>query len=131
MVSHGDRDPSVDRPDPDHDRGLLRADKEQRRRVEKEKDRGEDRDRRERERDDRDYEHDGGRDRERLSHKRKSDRKADESGAEPLLDADQNFGMRPMSSTCDDKNSLKSEYVINTFDFESTNLFLYIFNFPN
>uniref|UniRef100_A0A0R0L652 Histone deacetylase interacting domain-containing protein n=1 Tax=Glycine max TaxID=3847 RepID=A0A0R0L652_SOYBN len=107
IVSHGDHDPSVDRPDPDHDRGLLRIEKE-RRRVEKEKERREDRDKRERERDDRDYEHDGARDRERFSHKR--NRKAEDSGAEPLLDADENFGVRPMSSTCDDKNSLKSMY---------------------
>ncbi|KAL2349345.1 hypothetical protein Fmac_003345 [Flemingia macrophylla] len=108
MVSHGDRDTSVDRPDPDHDRGLLRVEKEHRRRVDKEKESREDRDKRERERDDRDYEHDGGRDRERFSHKR--NRKAEDSGAEPLLDADENFGTRPMSSTCDDKNSLKSMY---------------------
>ncbi|KAK7407307.1 hypothetical protein VNO78_09111 [Psophocarpus tetragonolobus] len=107
MVSHVDRDPSVDRPDPDHDRGLLRIEKE-RRRVEKEKERREDRDKRECERDDRYYEHDGSRDRERFSSKR--NRKAEDSGAEPLLDADENFGTRPMSSTCDDKNSLKSIY---------------------
>jgi hypothetical protein len=119
IVSHGDRDPSVDRPDQDHDGGSLRAEKERKRRMEKEKDRREDRGRRERERD---YEHDRGRDRERLSHKRKSDHKAEDSGAEPLLDADQNFGMHPMSSTCDDIHSLKIEYVINTVDLESTNL---------
>jgi len=105
MASHGDRDPSVDRPDPDQDRGLLRIEKE-RRRAEKEKERREDRDKREREKDDRDYEHD----RERFPHKR--NRKVEDSGAEPLLDADENFGTRPMSSTCDDKNSLKSEYDI-------------------
>ncbi|KOM29205.1 hypothetical protein LR48_Vigan636s000400 [Vigna angularis] len=103
MASHGDRDPSVDRPDPDQDRGLLRIEKE-RRRAEKEKERREDRDKREREKDDRDYEHD----RERFPHKRS--RKVEDSGAEPLLDADENFGTRPMSSTCDDKNSLKSMY---------------------
>ena len=127
IVSHGDHDPSVDRPDPDHDRGLLRIEKE-RRRVEKEKERREDRDKRERERDDRDYEHDGARDRERFSHKR--NRKAEDSGAEPLLDADENFGVRPMSSTCDDKNSLKSKYAIITFDLEATNLnFVYFLPF--
>ncbi|XP_014501052.1 paired amphipathic helix protein Sin3-like 4 isoform X3 [Vigna radiata var. radiata] len=103
MASHGDRDPSVDRPDPDQDRGLLRIEKE-RRRAEKEKERREDRDKREREKDDRDYEHD----RERFPHKR--NRKVEDSGAEPLLDADENFGMRPMSTACDDKNSLKSMY---------------------
>ncbi|KAL1317335.1 paired amphipathic helix protein Sin3-like 4 isoform X2 [Arachis ipaensis] len=90
MTSHGDRDLSVDRPDPDNDRGLMRAEKDQRRRLEKDKERREDR--RERDRDDRDYEHDGGRDRERFSHKRKSDRRAEDSGAEPLLD-DENIGM--------------------------------------
>ncbi|XP_027359740.1 paired amphipathic helix protein Sin3-like 4 isoform X4 [Abrus precatorius] len=111
MVSHGDRDPSVDRPDPDHDRGLLRSEREQqRRRLDKEKERRDDREKRERERNDRDYEHDGGRDRERFSHRRKSDRKAEDSGPEPMLDADENFVMRPMSTTCDDKNSLKSMY---------------------
>ncbi|CAJ2647756.1 unnamed protein product [Trifolium pratense] len=93
IVSHGDRDPSVDRPDPEHDGRLFRAEKEHKRRVEKEKSRREDRDRRERERNDRDYEHDRGRDRERLSQKRKSDHKVEDSGAEPLLHADQNFGM--------------------------------------
>ncbi|XP_057763467.1 paired amphipathic helix protein Sin3-like 4 isoform X2 [Arachis stenosperma] len=92
MTSHGDRDLSVDRPDPDNDRGLMRAEKDQRRRLEKDKERREERDRRERDRDDRDYEHDGGRDRERFSHKRKSDRRAEDSGAEPLLD-DENIGM--------------------------------------
>ena len=120
----GDRDPSVDRPDPDHDRGLSRVEKEQRRRVEKDKERREDRDKRERERDDRDYEHDGVRDRERFSQKRS--RKAEDSGTEPLLDADENFGTRPMSSTGDDKNSLKSEYSsLLLFSFK------YIFAFPN
>ncbi|MED6106260.1 hypothetical protein PIB30_003219 [Stylosanthes scabra] len=109
MASHGDRDLSVDRPDPDNDRGLMRAEKD-RRRLEKDKDRRDERDRRERDRDDRDYEHDGGRDRERFSNKRKSDRRAEDSGAEPLLDADENIGMRPMSSTCDDRNTLKSMY---------------------
>jgi paired amphipathic helix protein Sin3a len=98
IVSRGDRDPSVDRPDPEHDGGLFRAEKEHKRRVEKEKSRREDRDRRERERNGRDYEHDRGRDRERLSHKRKSDHMVEDSGAEPLLHADQNFGMRPVSS---------------------------------
>ncbi|KAF1875223.1 hypothetical protein Lal_00007839 [Lupinus albus] len=104
MASHGDLGLSVDRPDPDHDRGLMR------RHMEKEKDHREERDRRERERDDKDYEHDGGRDRGRFSHKWKSDHRAEDSGAEPLLDTDENIGMRPMSSTCDDKNSLKIKY---------------------
>lgn len=93
VVSHGDRDTSVDRPDPDLDGNLLRAEKEHKRRVEKEKDRREDRDKRKRERNDRD-EQGRGRDRERLSQKQKIDHMAEDSGAEPLLDADQNFGMR-------------------------------------
>ncbi|KAE9613429.1 putative transcription regulator Others family [Lupinus albus] len=108
MASHGDRDPNVDRSDLDHDRGLMRAEKEQRRRVEKENDRREERDKRERV--DRDYEHDPGRDRERFSHKRRSDHRDEDSGAEPLLAADEIFGLHPMSSTYDDKNSLKSKY---------------------
>lgn len=127
MAPHGDRDLSVDRPDLDHDRGLMRAEKEQRRRVEKENERREERDRRERERDDRDYEHDGVRDRERFTLKRKSDHRAEDSGAEPLLSADENFVLRPMSSTCDDKNSLKSMSSIHL----NSNLQTYYFTFPN
>ncbi|CAI8587747.1 unnamed protein product [Vicia faba] len=92
IVSHGDRDTSVDRPDPDHDGNLLRAEKEHKRRVEKEKNRREDRDKRKRERSDRD-EQGRGRDRERLSQKQKFDHMAEDSGAEPLHDADQNFGV--------------------------------------
>ncbi|KAE9613428.1 putative transcription regulator Others family [Lupinus albus] len=91
MASHGDHDFSVYRPDPDHGRGLMRVEKEQRRRLEKEKDHKEDRDRRERERGDRDYEHDGGQDREWFSHKWKSNHRAEDFGAEPLLDADENL----------------------------------------
>ena len=101
MASHGERDLSVDRPDQDHDRVSMRAEKEQRRR-EREKDRREDK--REQEQDDRDYEHDGFRDfnMQRFAHKRKSGHRAED------CDVDENFGMRPMSSTCDDKSSLKS-----------------------
>lgn len=54
---------------------------------------------------------------------------AEDFGAEPLLDADEFFGTRPMSSTCDDKKSLKSEYIINTSDLKSTN-FLNSFTSP-
>ncbi|CAL0311940.1 unnamed protein product [Lupinus luteus] len=92
LTSNGNHDLSVHCPGPDHDRGLMRAEKEQRRRLEKEKDRREDRGRRERERGDRDYEHDAGQDRERFSHKWKSNHMAEDFGAEPLLDADENFG---------------------------------------
>ncbi|KAF5726781.1 paired amphipathic helix protein Sin3-like 4-like isoform X3 [Tripterygium wilfordii] len=61
-ASHSDRDLSVDRPDLDHDRGLMKTEKEQQRRGEKEEDRRDDRERRDHERDDRDFEHDGNRD---------------------------------------------------------------------
>lgn len=86
MASHADRDLSVDRPDPDHDRVLLKPDKDQRRRGEKERERRDDRDRRERERDDRDFENDRDRDfsMQRFTHKRKSARKIEDSTAEPL-----------------------------------------------
>ncbi|KAF7809233.1 paired amphipathic helix protein Sin3-like 4 isoform X1 [Senna tora] len=115
MASQGDHDLSVDPPDPDNDRVLTKAEKEQRRRVEKEKDLREERDRREREQDDRNYGHDGSRDfsMQRFLHKRKSGRRTEDAGAEPLHqagDSDENFSMRPMSSTCDDKSSVKSMY---------------------
>ncbi|KAG8654023.1 paired amphipathic helix protein Sin3-like 4 isoform X6 [Manihot esculenta] len=80
-VSRADRDFSVDRPDPDHDRSLIRSDKEQRRRGETEKERKEDRDRRDQE--DRDYEHDGSHEfMQRFPPKRKSARKVEDSAAE-------------------------------------------------
>ncbi|KAK7386922.1 hypothetical protein VNO78_27297 [Psophocarpus tetragonolobus] len=106
IASHGDRDLSADHPDPEFDRCLIRADKDQRRRNEKEKDNREERDRRQRERDDRDYDHDGSR--ENLSHKRKSGFRAEDSGADPLHETDENFGMHPISYACEDKSSLKS-----------------------
>uniref|UniRef100_A0A803PD15 Histone deacetylase interacting domain-containing protein n=1 Tax=Cannabis sativa TaxID=3483 RepID=A0A803PD15_CANSA len=111
----GDRDLSVDRPDQDHDRSLMKVDKDQRRRGEKEKERREDRERRERERDDRDFEHDGNRDFnvQRYPHKRKSGRKIEDSAAEQIHqggDGDEHFGLRPISSPYDDKSSAKSIY---------------------
>ncbi|PON46541.1 Histone deacetylase interacting protein [Parasponia andersonii] len=115
----GDCDLSVDHPDPDHDRSLMKVDKEQRRRgekeKEKEKERREDRERRERERDDRDFDHDGNRDfnMQRYPHKRKSGRKVEDSAAEQIHqvgEGDENFGLRPISSSYDDKNSAKSIY---------------------
>ncbi|XP_062111773.1 paired amphipathic helix protein Sin3-like 4 isoform X2 [Humulus lupulus] len=117
----GDRDLSVDRPDQDHDRSLMKVDKDQRRRgekekeKEKEKERREDRERRDRERDDRDFEHDGIRDFnvQRYPHKRKSGRKIEDSAAEQIHqggDGDEHFGLRPISSSCDDKSSAKSIY---------------------
>ncbi|XP_043812468.1 paired amphipathic helix protein Sin3-like 4 isoform X2 [Manihot esculenta] len=107
-VSRADRDFSVDRPDPDHDRSLIRSDKEQRRRGETEKERKEDRDRRDQE--DRDYEHDGSHEfMQRFPPKRKSARKVEDSAAEHQGgDADENFEMRPVSSTYDDKNAVKN-----------------------
>nr|KYP33215.1 Paired amphipathic helix protein Sin3 [Cajanus cajan] len=108
IASHGDRDLSADHPDPELDRFFIRADKDQRRRGEKEKDRREERDRRQRERDDRDYDHDGNR--ENLSHKQKSGCKAEDCGAETLHDTDENFGMHPISTACEDKSSVKSMY---------------------
>ena len=122
MTSHGERDLSVDRPETDHDRSLLKVDKEQRRRGEKEKERREDRDRRERERDDRDFEHDVSRDfnMQRYPHKRKSARRVEDSAGDQIQqggDGDENFGMRPISSSYDDANSAKSEYLCITSHF--------------
>ncbi|KAG5091420.1 hypothetical protein JHK82_050198 [Glycine max] len=91
IASHGDHDLGADHPDPELDRCLIRADKDQRRRDEKEKD-------------SRDYDHDG------ISHKRKSGCRAEDSGAEPLHDTDENFGMHRISYACEDKSSLKSMY---------------------
>ncbi|KAK2994387.1 hypothetical protein RJ640_029502, partial [Escallonia rubra] len=78
-----ERDFCVDRPDQDHEKALMRADKEQRRRFEKEKERREDRERREPERDDRDFGHDGT---QRLAHKRKSARRAEDSVADQFYE---------------------------------------------
>ncbi|KAF5443219.1 hypothetical protein F2P56_035794 [Juglans regia] len=110
MALHGDQDLSVDRPDPDHDRSLMSVEKEQRRRGEK--DRREDRDRRERERDDREFEHDGSRDFniQRFPHKRKTSRRVEDT-AEQLQqggDGDENFTVHPISSSYEDKGSMKS-----------------------
>ncbi|XP_021604424.1 paired amphipathic helix protein Sin3-like 4 isoform X3 [Manihot esculenta] len=106
-ASHADCDFSVDRPDPEHDRSLIRSDKDQRRRGEKEKERREDRDRRERE--DRDYEHDGNCEfMQRFPPKRKPARRVEDAAEYQGGDADENFGMLPVSSTCDDKNAVKS-----------------------
>ncbi|KAF8399358.1 hypothetical protein HHK36_015223 [Tetracentron sinense] len=116
LISHADRDLSVDRPDPDHDKAPMKVDKEQRKRTEKEKERKEDRDRRDRDRDDRDLEHDSNRDfnsMQRLPHKRKSGRRVEVSVAEQLHqggEGAENFGMHPISSSYDDKNALKSVY---------------------
>ncbi|WVZ22204.1 hypothetical protein V8G54_000748 [Vigna mungo] len=108
IASQGDHEFRADYPDPEHDRGLIKADKDQRRRGEKEKESREEKDRRQRERDDKDYDHDGSR--ENLSHKRKSACRAEDSGIEPMHDTDENYGMHPVSYACDDKSSLKSMY---------------------
>ncbi|XP_042497948.1 paired amphipathic helix protein Sin3-like 4 isoform X3 [Macadamia integrifolia] len=82
---HADRDLSVDRPDPEYDKLLMKVDKEQRKRVEKEKERKEDR--KDRDRDDKDIENDSSRDfngMQRLAHKRKSARRVEDSVADQL-----------------------------------------------
>lgn len=87
---HVDCDLNVERPDIDHDKALLRADKEQRRRGEKE--RREDRDRRERE--------------------RKPARRVEDSVADQFHQGGEgveNFVMHPGSSSYDDKSVMKSE----------------------
>lgn len=94
----------------------MKGDKEQRRRSDKEKDRRDDRDRRDRERDDRDFDHDGNRDlnMQRFPHKRKSARRVEDSPAEHSHqggEGDENFGTRPTSSSYDDKNAVKSEFL--------------------
>ncbi|XP_016647559.1 PREDICTED: paired amphipathic helix protein Sin3-like 4 isoform X1 [Prunus mume] len=115
MGSYADHDLSVDRPDPDHDRALMKVDKEQRRRGEKEKERREDRERRERDRDDRDFDHDGSRDfnMQHFPHKRKSARRTEDLATEQLHpggEGDENFAEHLISSSYDDKNSAKSMY---------------------
>uniref|UniRef100_A0A2P2MR82 Paired amphipathic helix protein Sin3-like 4 isoform X2 n=1 Tax=Rhizophora mucronata TaxID=61149 RepID=A0A2P2MR82_RHIMU len=112
-ASRADHDFSVDHPDPDHDRALMRRDKEQRRRGEKENERRDDR----RERDDRDYEHDGNRDSmQRFANKRKFTRRIEDSAIENQSgDSDKNFVMHPASSTCDEKNSMKCKFFCTQF----------------
>ncbi|XP_010255489.1 PREDICTED: paired amphipathic helix protein Sin3-like 4 isoform X2 [Nelumbo nucifera] len=116
FTSHADRDLSVDRPDTDHDRTVMKGDKEQRRRSEKDKERKDDRDRRDRDRDDKDTEHESSRDFNsvsRLTHKRKSSRRVEDSIAEQISqggEGAENFGMHAVSSSFDDKNALKSAY---------------------
>ncbi|XP_057481650.1 paired amphipathic helix protein Sin3-like 4 [Actinidia eriantha] len=105
IVSHADRDLSVDRPDLDHDKAMLRADKEQRRHSEKEKERREDKDRKEQ--DDGDFELDGI---QCFSHKRKTTRGIKDSVADQGVEGAGNFGMHPGSSSYDDKSALKSMY---------------------
>ncbi|XVF02345.1 hypothetical protein REPUB_Repub04eG0167600 [Reevesia pubescens] len=103
---HADCDLSVERSDPDHDRVMMKAEKEQRRRSEKERDKREDRDRRDREQDDRYFENDGSRDFNMqfpLKRSGKPARRGEESGVEQL----QQVGDGP---AYDDKNAMKSAY---------------------
>ncbi|KAJ6845405.1 paired amphipathic helix protein Sin3-like 4 [Iris pallida] len=104
--SHAERDLSVDRPDPEHDR--------HRRRAEKEKDRKEERDRRDRDRDEKDLDHDS-RDLDNGQRKRiKPSRRVDDSGTEQMHQSGEgaeNFGTYSISaSSFDDKNAIKSAY---------------------
>lgn len=114
IISHVDRDPSVDRPDPD-DKGLVKADKEHKKRAEKERERKEDRDRRYRDWDDKDLDHDGNGDFDgtlRLPHKRKPPRRLDDSATEHGGEGAENLGIHPISvSSYGDKNALKSKYL--------------------
>lgn len=109
---HADNDHSVDRPDLDHDRALLKAEKELRRRGEREKERRDDRDRREQEHDEREFEHDSTRDinLQPFSNKRRAFR----SGADQLHqdgEVEENFSTLPSSSSYDDKSTVKSEFL--------------------
>ncbi|XP_039068905.1 paired amphipathic helix protein Sin3-like 4 isoform X2 [Hibiscus syriacus] len=101
-----DCDLRMESTDPDHDRVMMKTEKEQRRRGEKERDKMEDRDRRDREPDDRDFKIDGNRDfNMQFPHKRsgKPTRRSDESAVEQL----QHVGDGP---AYDDKNEMKSVY---------------------
>lgn len=85
---YSDRDPSVDRPDPDNDKGLLRVERENRKRTE--------RDRRDRDRDEKDFDHDG------MQRPLKRKVRNVEDG--------EKFGTLSLSSSYDDKSVLKSVY---------------------
>ncbi|KAL5722388.1 hypothetical protein ACHQM5_005913 [Ranunculus cassubicifolius] len=91
--NYADRDLSVDRPDPDHDKSLLKIEREHRKRAERES-------RRERDRD----EENG--DAQRLLHKRKA-RKVEENQVGEDTDK---FGVHSISSAYEDKSVLKSVY---------------------
>ncbi|GLT33331.1 hypothetical protein SLA2020_079300 [Shorea laevis] len=95
ITSHADRDLSVDRPDLDDDKAMMKMQKEQRKRVERDN-----RDRRTRDQDDREPEHDNNRDfnLHRFPEKRKSARKIE------------GFGVNSNYASYDDKDTLKSMY---------------------
>ncbi|KDP45427.1 hypothetical protein JCGZ_09676 [Jatropha curcas] len=95
VTSNTERDLSVDRPELDDDKAMMKVHKEQRKRAEKEN-----RDRRNRDQDDREPEHDSNRDfsLQRFPDKRKSSRKVE------------GFGINSNISSYDDKDNLKSMY---------------------
>ncbi|KAK2998671.1 hypothetical protein RJ639_022795, partial [Escallonia herrerae] len=92
---HTERDLSVERPDLDDDKTMIKLHKEQKKRAEREN-----RDRRNRDQDYREPEHDNHRDvnMHRLAEKRKSARKVDD------------FGMNPGLASYNDKDAVKSMY---------------------
>lgn len=96
-VNYGDRDPSVDRPDPDHDKAYLRGERENRKRTERDN-------RRDRDRDEKDLDHDNM---QRLLHKRKI-RKV---GENHIGEETEKFGTHSISSSYDDKSVLKSMHL--------------------
>ncbi|XP_016649515.1 PREDICTED: paired amphipathic helix protein Sin3-like 4 isoform X2 [Prunus mume] len=113
MGSYTDYDD--DCPDPDRDRALMKADKEQRRRGEKEKERKEDGERRDHEWDDRDFDHDGSRDfnMQPFHHKWQDSHMTEDSANEqvhPGAQGDENFAEHFISSSYEDRNSAKSMY---------------------
>ncbi|KAI8528426.1 hypothetical protein RHMOL_Rhmol12G0147900 [Rhododendron molle] len=104
IESHADRDLSVDRPDADHNKALMRSNEEHRKRGEKEKERRKDRERREQ--DDKDFE-------QRFPHKRKATCGIEDSVADQLhpgAEVAENFRMHPGSSSYDNKTAIKSMY---------------------
>lgn len=94
LTSHADRDLSVDHPELDDDKAMVKMHKEQRKRVEKDS-----RDRKSRDQDDREPDHDNNRDfnLQRVPDKRKSARKVE------------GFGVSANFASYDDKDTLKSE----------------------
>ncbi|XP_028778645.1 paired amphipathic helix protein Sin3-like 2 isoform X2 [Neltuma alba] len=93
-LSSLDRDPSVDRPELDDDKALMKSHKEQRKRVDKES-----RDRKIRDQDEREPDHDNNRDfKPRFPEKKISSKKAE------------GFGLAADFASYDDKDTLKSMY---------------------
>lgn len=98
-ISHNDRDPSVDRPDLEHDKQRKRSDRDRE-------------DRRDHGRDDKELEKDS-RELDNVPRMRKIPRRADDQSMEQLLqggEGSENIGMYFNSASFyDDKNVLKSE----------------------